>query len=468
MAHAFIDDDFLLHSNTARDLYRRYAAPQPILDYHSHLPAAEIAANRRFADLFDIWLEGDHYKWRAMRAHGVDERLCTGDAPPYEKFAAWASTVPSCLRNPLYHWTHLELLRYFGIDELLDPSTAPDIWEAAKARLQNPDRAVHGILSAFDVRVLCTTDDPTDTLEAHRAIAASGLATRVFPTFRPDRAFRIDQPEPFSTWLEKLSAASDVDIVRLSDFLEALEQRHQAFHDVGGRLSDHGLTFCFSDWCSESHAAAIFDKAMQQAAITDEERRQFGSFLMVFFGQLDAAKGWTKQLHLGAIRNVRSRAHARLGPDTGHDSIGDWDQIEALGSYLDRLDSDGALPQTIIYNVNPTENYAFATMAGNFQEGPNAGKVQFGSGWWFLDQREGIEWQLNALSNAGLLAHFVGMTTDSRSFMSFPRHEYFRRVLCNVIGAEVERGDLPDRDDLLGPFIENICYKNAARYFGLT
>ena len=468
MAHAFIDDNFLLYSETARDLYRRYAAPQPILDYHSHLPPAEIAANRRFADLFDIWLEGDHYKWRAMRAHGVDERLCTGDAPPSEKFAAWARTVPNCLRNPLYHWTHLELLRYFGIDDLLDPSTASAIWESARARLAQPDRAVHGILAEFDVRVLCTTDDPTDSLDAHRAIAASGLATRVFPTFRPDRALLVDQPDVFGAWLKKLAAAANIEIVRLTDFLDALKQRHQAFHDVGGRLSDHGLTRSFSEDCTEAEAAAIFDKAVTRRAVTAEDRLKFGSYLMVFFGQLDAAKGWTKQLHLGAIRNVRSRAVARLGPDTGFDSMGDWSQVEALARYLDRLDREHALPQTIIYNVNPTENYAFATMAGNFQDGPHAGKVQFGSGWWFLDQKEGIEWQLNALSNAGLLAHFVGMTTDSRSFMSFPRHEYFRRVLCNVVGAEVERGDLPDHDDLLGPFIENICYKNAARYFGLA
>ncbi len=464
---SFIDDNFLLRTETARLLYRKYASAQPILDYHCHLSAADIASNRRFADLFEIWLAGDHYKWRAMRANAVPERFCTGDASPYEKFLAWASTVPRTLRNPLYHWTHLELNRYFGIEELLDEKTAPAIWARANDLLSRDELSAQGILSKFRVVALCTTDDPAGDLKAHARIASSALATRVYPTFRPDRALDVHLPGSFNPWVERLGAAANIEIRRFSDFLDALRKRHRDFHQLGGRLSDHGLDHCFADFCSEQTAAAIFDKGRSGRIATTEERSQFASFLMLFFGHLDAQSGWTKQLHLGARRNANTRALDSLGRDAGFDSIGDWPQADSLGAYLDRLERENCLPKTILYNVNPRDNSVFATMAGNFQSESVAGKVQFGSAWWFLDQKEGIEWQLNALSNAGLLSRFIGMTTDSRSFMSYPRHEYFRRVLCNLLGEEIERGELPEREDLIGPMIEDICFGNARRYFGL-
>ncbi len=463
----FLDDDFLLETKTARRLYERFAASQPILDYHCHLPPREIADNRRFNNLTEIWLEGDHYKWRAMRANGIAERFCTGDADPYDKFAAWAATVPRCLRNPLYHWTHLELRRYFGIEELLDETTARTIWERANEQLQSSGLQAHGILTKFRVRALCTTDDPADDLAAHARIRSSTLSTRVYPAFRPDRALDVHAPARFNPWIERLAAAADVHIGRFGDLLNALERRHQAFHDAGGRLSDHGLTQCPDHFCSEEKAAAVFDKARAGRAADREEHEAFASYMMLFFGHLDARKGWTKQLHLGARRGANTRAHETIGADTGYDSVGDWLQAESLGAYLDRLEQEQALPKVILYNVNPSANYTIATMAGNFQDGRTPGKIQFGSGWWFLDQKEGMEWQINALSNTGLLSRFVGMITDSRSFMSYPRHEYFRRVLCNLLGRELERGELPDREDLIGGLIEDVCYRNAERYFGL-
>jgi glucuronate isomerase len=464
----FIKDDFLLDSKTARRLYKKFAAHQPILDYHCHLPPRDIADDRRFANLFEIWLEGDHYKWRAMRAHGIAERYCTGDADPYDKFAAWAATVPHCLRNPLYHWTHLELKRYFGIDELLNENTAASIWKRANKRLQSRELTARGILKTFDVKAVCTTDDPADDLASHARLAASKFATRVYPTFRPDRALDVHQPEVFNPWVERLSATANVHIARLKDLLEALTRRHQAFHDMGCRLSDHGLDQCYATFCTDEVAAATFDKARAGRPVGSDERVAFASYMMVFFGHLDAEKGWTKQLHLGARRNANTRAFHTLGRDTGYDSMGDLPQIDALGLYMDRLDRERALPKTIVYNNNPSDNYAMATMIGNFQDGSVPGKVQFGTSWWFLDQKEGIEWQLNALSNAGLLSHFVGMTTDSRSFMSYPRHEYFRRVLCNLLGRDMEAGELPNDERLIGNLVENVCFMNANRYFGLS
>ncbi|MBV9849007.1 MAG: glucuronate isomerase [Armatimonadetes bacterium] len=463
----FIHEDFLLQTKTARRLYHEYARDQPILDYHTHLPARDICENRRFRDLAEIWLEGDHYKWRAMRANGVEERYCTGDAAPYEKFLAWARTVPHTLRNPLYHWTHLELKRYFGIEELLDEATAPSVWARANERLQDPDLTAQGILTRFHVRALCTTDDPTDDLGFHHRIAQSGLATRVYPTFRPDGALAVDRPEAFNAWVDRLAQASDTSIRRLSDFEGALEKRHGAFHEAGCRLSDHGLPHCYADFPSEATAAAIFDRARAGQAAGPEDYGKFTSYLMLFFGRLDARRGWTKQLHLGALRNNNTRAFRRLGPDTGFDSLGDWPQAVALSAYLDQLDQEDALPQIILYNNNPVDSYVFVSMLGNFQGGPRPGRMQFGSAWWFLDTKEGIEWQLNALSNLGLLSRFIGMLTDSRSFMSYPRHEYFRRVLCSLIGRDIENGEMPDDDHLAGPLIENICYRNAKNYLGL-
>jgi glucuronate isomerase len=464
---SFITENFLLRTKPARRLYEEYAADQPILDYHCHLPAKDIADNHRFRDLTEIWLEGDHYKWRAMRANGVPERYCTGNAKPYEKFLAWARTVPHTLRNPLYHWTHLELKRYFGIDSLLDESTADEVWKEANDQLTHGGLTTQGILEKFHVVAVCTTDDPVDSLAHHDRLRDSGGPTAVFPTFRPDRAFRIEDPAAFKKWTERLGDAANVHIARFSDFLDALRKRHQEFHNHGCRLSDHGLEQCWSDSCTEAEAAAIFEKVRSGQEPTTGEIAKFASFLMVFFGRLDAEKGWTKQLHLGAYRNANTRALKTIGRDTGFDSIGDYPQAESLARYLDLLDQDDSLPKIIVYNVNPADNYVFATMVGNFQDGRIPGKLQFGSGWWYLDQKEAMEWQMNALSNCGLLSRFVGMVTDSRSFMSHPRHEYFRRVLCNLIGSEIEAGELPADYELVGSMIKNICYDNAARLLEL-
>ena len=464
---AFIHDDFLLSNETAKRLYRRFAAEQPIFDYHCHLPPKEIAENRRFNNLAEAWLEGDHYKWRAMRANGVEERYVTGDAEPFEKFMAWARTAPHTLRNPLYHWTHLELARYFGIDCLLDESTGPDVWRRANELLATPELSAQGILRKFRVKALCTTDDPADDLAHHKKIAASGLETRVFPAFRPDKSLNVHLPAAFNPWTERLGAAASIEIRRFVDFLEALRRRLEYFHGMGCRLSDHGLNHCYGELCGEQAAAEIFAKARSGQAATLDEQIRFASCVMLFLGRLYAEHGWTMQLHLGARRSNNTRLLKQIGPDTGFDSMGDWRQADALGNFLDRLDQERALPKTILYNVNPVDNYAFATMVGNFQDGKTPGKMQFGSGWWFLDQKEGMELQMNALSNVGLLSRFVGMLTDSRSFMSYPRHEYFRRVLCNMLGRDIEKGEIPDRDDLVGPMIENICYGNASKYLAL-
>ncbi|HLH18499.1 MAG TPA: glucuronate isomerase [Bryobacteraceae bacterium] len=464
----FIHEDFLLSNRTARRLYHEYAAGEPILDYHCHLPPQDVAANRQFRNLFEIWLEGDHYKWRAMRANGVDERYCTGDAAPEEKFQAWARTVPYTLRNPLYHWTHLELKRYFGIEELLDESSAPRIWERANAALATDGLRAHGILQKFHVKAVCTTDDPTDDLACHKAIAASGLKTKVFPAYRPDKALNVHLPEAFNQWVARLEAASGISIAGLGDFVDALRQRHDYFHNMGCRLSDHGLNHLYADFPTESEAAAIFDRARAGRAATPAEHARFAAHMMFVFGCFDAERGWTKQLHIGARRNNNTRRFRELGPDTGFDSIGDWPQADALGAYLDRLDQENSLPKIVVYNLNPADNYVIATMIGNFQDGKIAGKLQFGSGWWYLDQKEAMQWQMNALSNCGLFSRFLGMLTDSRSFMSYPRHEYFRRVLCDMVGRDVEAGEMPDDDALVGGMIRNICYGNAEKFLGLA
>lgn len=463
----FVTEDFLLQTKTAKRLYSIYAGPEPILDYHCHLSPQDIADDRRFRNLFEICLEGDHYKWRAMRANGVSEQLCTGSADPYEKFLGWARTVPKTLGNVAYQWTHLELLRYFGIDSLLEEATAPKVWEKANEQLRIDELSARGILKKFRVKALCTTDDPTDSLESHEKIRKSKLETLVFPTFRPDKALKTEDPVRFNEWTDKLAATANVDIVRLSDFLHALERRHDAFHESGCRLSDHGLDYCYADPCTVGEAEAIFDAARAGKEVAPTESAKFSSYLMFFFGRLDAEKGWTKQLHLGAYRSVNTRMTKLLGQDTGFDSIGDWPQAKSLGRYLDRLDSAGLLPKTIVYNAHPENNYVFATMIGNFQDGTTPGKLQLGSAWWFLDQKEGVEWQLKALSNCGLLSRFIGMVTDSRSFMSYPRHEYFRRILCNLLGGEMESGQLPMDEELIGTLIRDICFDNAANYLAL-
>ncbi len=465
MTKSFIHADFLLHTDAARDLYHHFAEGEPIYDYHCHLPPQLILDNHQFADLAEIWLGGDHYKWRAMRANGVQERFCTGDAKPREKFDAWCATVPNTLRNPLYHWSHLELARYFGITDTINPGSADKIWREANAKLAG--MRVHDILSANKVAVICTTDDPADSLDTHVRISRLGLKTRVYPAFRPDKALTVNVPAAFNAWLEKLGGSAGVAVKSFEDYLSALQQRHTAFHAVGGRLSDHGMDDCPAEPCTAGEAKTIFDAARAGRAAPSSDLAKFSSFMMLQFGRWDAKAGWTKQLHLGALRSTNTRLLRQLGPDTGFDSIGDFAQTRALSRYLDTLDSTNELPRTILYNVNPADNYAFATMAGNFQDGSVPGKVQFGSGWWFLDQKEAMEWQLNALSNNGLLSRFVGMLTDSRSFLSYTRHEYFRRTLCNLLGAEMERGELPPDRALVGGMVKNICFANARAYFGL-
>lgn len=462
----FLHNDFFLTTDTARRLYHDVAAHQPIYDYHCHLSPADIAGNRVYDNLHDIWLEGDHYKWRAMRAHGVDEVYITGNAEPYDKFFAWARTVPATLRSPLYHWTHLELRRHFGIDTLLNEDTAPDIWEEANRQLSS--LSTHAIFEKFNVAVVCTTDDPADSLEHHRAIAKLGLGTKVYPTFRPDKAFAISDLDATHTYRRRLFGANGERGNDLDALLGTLDHAMQRFADAGCKLSDHGLA-ALPDWgCSPSLAESIYKKTNDwDAATRSGDELRLISFLMQHLGNRYHERGWAMQLHLGAIRNVNTRLFSRLGPDIGCDSIGDAQQGPGLQRLLGTLAGEGKLPRTVLYNLNPADNALFAAMAGNFQAGPTRGKVQFGSGWWFLDQKDGITNQLNALSNLGLLSTFVGMLTDSRSMMSYPRHEYFRRVLCGLLGEEAERGELPDDDDLLAKLVIDICFNNARDYFGL-
>ena len=463
----FLHDDFLLTNDVARELYHGHAAKMPILDYHCHLPPDQIASNRQFETLYDIWLAGDHYKWRAMRTNAIPEKYITGDASPWEKFHAYALTVPYTLRNPLYHWTHLELKRFFGIDTVLNGDTARKVWDEANERLVSPEFAVQSLLVRHRVAAVCTTDDPADSLEHHKKIAEAKLAVRVYPTFRPDKALTVHDAENFKKWVASLAQMSGTDCSHFTGFLTAIRQRHDEFHRVGGRLSDHGLSSLPMEECSEPEAAKIFSNAVVGHSASPTDAARFTSFMMLFFGKLDSSKKWTKQLHLGALRNNNARTYRTLGPDTGFDSIGDFRQAQSLSSYLSQLESTGELPKTILYNLNPADNYVFATMAGNFQDASVAGKIQFGTAWWFLDQKEGIEWQMNALSSLGLLRRFVGMVTDSRSFLSYSRHEYFRRILCNLLGADVAAGALPNDTTMLGATVREICFENARKYLGL-
>lgn len=462
---SFLHEDYLLENESARFLYHEVARHLPIIDYHCHLPPADIANNRRFKNLHEAWLEGDHYKWRAMRTNGIDEEYCTGSADPFDKFKAFAATVPHTLRNPLYHWSHIELRRYFGYHGLLNEDTAAKVWEIANEKLLQDDMDVAGILKKFRVEIVCTTDDPVDSLESHQKIASQKSYTKVYPAFRPDKVFAADQGNTYKTYIDKLEAASGVSINKYKDLLEALEKRHTYFHENGCRLSDHGMNTCFASPCTESEAEGIFAKALSGKVVTSSERDSLATALMIWMGERDADRGWTRQLHLGAQRSNNTRKLKELGPDTGFDSIGDWRQAEALSWYLDQLDQKDKLPRTIIYNLNPSDNYVVGTMIGNFQDGKIPGKIQFGSGWWFNDQKDGMESQMNALSNLGLLSRFVGMLTDSRSFLSFPRHEYFRRILCNLVGKDITEGLLPDDPDLIHGLIRRVCYENARDFF---
>jgi len=462
----FLDDNFLLTNETARKLYHEVAAGQPIYDYHCHLSPADIAGDSVYDNLFEVWLEGDHYKWRAMRANGVDESLITGDADPYDKFLAWAQTVPYTLRNPLYHWTHLELRRYFGIDTLLSGETAKEIWDEANRQLK--DLSTRAMLDKFKVALVGTTDDPADPLDHHEAIAKARIDTTVVPTFRPDKACDLTDLDAFNQYVMKLVKVSGRGLQRPGDLLEILRLRHDAFHAAGGRASDHGLSAIPDAGCNEPEFNAIMNNALHDGAVTRHERQKLTFYMMRFFAQLNHERGWAMQMHLGPIRNANAGLYQQLGGDIGCDSIGDAQQGPGLVRLLGELSQAGTLPKTVLYNVNPRDNYLFATMAGNYQGQGVPGRVQFGSGWWFLDQKEGMTWQLNALSNLGLLSRFVGMLTDSRSMMSFPRHEYFRRILCDLIGTDAENGELPDDFEMLSKLVADVCFNNARDYFGIA
>lgn len=461
----FLGNDFLLQNDAASQLYHNHSAPLPIIDYHNHLSPKDIAENRQFTNLTEIWLEGDHYKWRAMRINGIDEKYCTGNASPEEKFLKWAETVPYTMRNPLYHWTHLELKRYFGITRLLNADTAKGIYEECSALLQTDEFRVQSLLKKMKAEVLCTTDDPTDDL-AHHVVMAKSNTLKMLPAFRPDKSYAFEDPEAYIKYLGKLSEVSKIEISSLTNLLDALERRINFFHDHGCRACDHGLEFLPYGELTQSEAAAIFAKALKGNTLTKEEINGLRSFILIHLSRLYHAKGWVQQFHLGALRNNNSRMKRTLGADTGFDSMGDFPQASSMAKFFDRLDNDNQLTKTIIYNLNPSDNELFATMIGNFNDGSSAGKIQWGSGWWFLDQKDGMEKQLNTLSNMGLLSRFIGMVTDSRSFLSFPRHEYFRRILCNVIGNDIERGELPDEMPLIGKMVEGISYYNAKSYLG--
>lgn len=461
----FMDENFLLQTKTAQNLYHRHAAKMPIFDYHCHIPPKEIAEDRQYENIAQIWLYGDHYKWRAMRANGIDERFCTGNASDWEKFAKWAETVPFTIRNPLYHWTHLELKRFFGIEKLLSASTAEEIWEECNQKLRTPEYSVRNIIRMANVHTICTTDDPVDSLEYHQQIRAGGFEVNVLPAWRPDKAMAVENTRIFNGYADKLAEVAGMVINSFESYKEALRKRHDFFHQNGCRLSDHGLETALAEDYTETEIRDIFKKIRQGKDLEKAEVLKFKSCMLYEFGIMDHSRGWTQQFHLGALRNNSTRLFKKLGPDTGLDSIGDFEIARPLSRFLDRLDKENKLAKTILYNLNPRDNELIATMAGNFQDGSVPGKIQFGSGWWFLDQRDGMEKQLNALSNLGLLSRFVGMLTDSRSFLSYPRHEYFRRTLCNLIGSDVERGEIPNDPELLGQMVENICFNNAKAYF---
>ncbi len=462
-----IHERFLLHNDEAVRLYFDYAAELPIIDFHTHLPAAEIAADAGWGNITQVWLYGDHYKWRQMRTNGIAERFCTGSATDREKFDAFAGIVPYLLRNPLYHWCHLELARYFRIDDLLlSAATADEVWERTATVLQG-GLSVRSLIEASNVLALCTTDDPIDSLEHHAAVAADEtIRARVFPTWRPDRVLGFADPGAWNGYVDRLAAAADVEVVRYDDLIAALAVRHEVFHRAGCRLSDHGLATCFFAPAGAAEIRAIFDRVRSGAAISVAECDQLATALLLELGRMNSEKGWTMQLHIGALRNNNSVMSAELGPDTGFDSMGDRRYAEPLARFLDTLNSAGALPRTILYNINPRDTEMLATMIGNFQDGSVPGKMQLGSGWWFLDQKDGIERQLEALSQLGSLRRFVGMVADSRSFLSFSRHEYFRRVLCNVLGGDMAAGLLPRDFDLVGALVADVCYRNAASFFG--
>ncbi|WP_018629884.1 glucuronate isomerase [Niabella aurantiaca] len=462
----FLDDHFLLETKTAAQLYHDYAKQMPIIDYHCHLPPQQIAEDAQFQNITQAWLYGDHYKWRAMRTNGVDEAFVTGTASDEEKFLRWAETVPYTMRNPLYHWTHLELQRYFDISETLDAGSGKRIYDAASEKISSKEYSVRNLLRKMNVKVVCTTDDPVDSLEFHAKIKADGFEIPVYPAFRPDNAMNVSTPEVFNAYVARLEAASNKEIRDLDTYLQALKSRHDFFAEMGCSVSDHGLEYIHAADFTQAGVSALFDKIFGGKALSAEEQEQFRSAMLVWFAEWDHEKGWVQQYHVGALRNNNARLLEKLGPDTGWDSIGDFSQGRMLSRFLNGLDKNDRLAKTILYNLNPSDNELFATMTGNFNDGTVAGKVQWGSGWWFLDQKDGMISQMNALSNMGLISRFIGMLTDSRSFLSFPRHEYFRRILCNLFGNDIENGELPADIPWIGKMIQDICFNNANAYFG--
>ncbi|WP_303917803.1 glucuronate isomerase [Draconibacterium sediminis] len=460
-----MDKDFLLQTDVAKELYHNHAAKMPIFDYHCHINPQEIAEDKEYENITQLWLYGDHYKWRGMRTNGVAEKYCTGNASDWEKFEKWAETVPHTLRNPLFHWTHLELKKFFGIDKVLSPATAKEIWEECNAKLQTPEYSCRGIIKMANVHTICTTDDPVDSLEYHRAIKADGFETAVLPAWRPDKAMAVENATTYNAYLSELEEAANININSFSGLMEALDDRHEFFHLNGCRLSDHGVETILAEDYTEAEIEKIFIKVRKGGALTKEEVIKFKSCMLYEFGIMDHSRGWTQQFHIGALRNNNTRLFKKLGADVGFDSIGDFDIARPLSKLLDRLDMENKLSKTILYNLNPRDNELIATMIGNFQDGSVPGKMQFGSGWWFLDQKDGMEKQMQALSNLGLLSRFVGMLTDSRSYLSYTRHEYFRRTLCNLLGNDVENGEIPYDMELLGSMVENICFNNAKAYF---
>jgi len=468
MAKKFLDENFLLETQTAQTLYHEFAKQMPIIDYHCHLPPDQIAEDKQFDNLTQIWLYGDHYKWRAIRTNGVDESYCTGNKSDYEKFVKWAETVPYTMRNPLYHWTHLELQRYFDVYDLLDGDSAKKIYDECSAKLRTKEYSVRNLLRKMNVRMVCTTDDPVDTLEHHKKIKEDGFEIPVLPAWRPDAAMNVSNAANFVAYVKKLEAAADVHIVFFNDFLNALRKRHDFFAEMGCTVSDHGLEQIYAEEYTEHEISAIFDKVYAGHDLNLEEQNKFRSAMLVYFAEWDHEKGWVQQYHLGAIRNNNLKALRVLGPDTGWDSIGDFPQAVALSKFLGRLINTDKLTKTILYNLNPADNALMATMIGNFNDGSAPGKIQWGSGWWFLDQKDGMTQQLNTLSNMGLLSRFIGMLTDSRSFLSFPRHEYFRRILCNLFGHDVENGELPENIAWIGKIVQDICFNNANEYFNFN
>lgn len=464
----FMDENFLLKTETAQKLYHEHAKKMPIIDYHCHLIPKMVADDYRFSSLTEIWLGGDHYKWRAMRSNGIDERYCTGkDTTDWEKFEKWAETVPYTFRNPLYHWTHLELKTAFGIDKILNPKTAREIFDECNDKLQNdPNYTARGFMRRYNVECVCTTDDPIDSLEHHIKTRESGFEIKMLPTWRPDKAMAVEVPENFRAYIEKLAEVSGVNISSFKDVIDALRVRHKFFEEQGCKLSDHGIEEFYAEDYTEAEIENIFNKVYGGQQLTQEEILKYKSAMMIEFAIMDWETNWTQQFHYGAIRDNNSKMFKLLGPDTGFDSIGEFTTAKKMSKFLDKLNAQGKLAKTILYNLNPCANEVIATMLGNFQDGSVPGKIQFGSGWWFLDQKDGMEKQMNALSVLGLLSRFVGMLTDSRSFLSYPRHEYFRRTLCNLVGTDVENGEIPYSEiERVNQMIEDICYNNAKSFF---